>query len=300
MTSITVATIDHPSPRSVALERLTEREEAAIAYGEAHLRVVAFIDRHLFEPLDLERIAEVSGYSASEFSRRFTRLQGESPIAYARGRRLEAAASRIVADPGTRILDLALECGFESQAAFTRAFGRAFGVPPGRLRERCGDAPPTRRRRSRTRPPMLDERIEQLPALALVGLRRRFTPANYVEVGALWQRLVELRADRRGETFGVFLAREAGGAFELFAATRAWPGAGPPLARLTVPAGRYRVLRHRLHDGPLLPQMTAAELVLREQVRATTWDLEHYPADFGVVNRWIDHYLPLGSAVAPR
>lgn len=278
------------------LEPLTQREEEAIAYGVAHLRVVAFIDRHLFEPLDLERLADASGYSVSEFSRRFTRLQGESVMAYVRGRRLESAAARIVADPDARLLDLAIECGFDSQAAFTRAFGRAFGVSPGRLRGRWGDSPPPRRRRTRARPPALDERIERIPELALVGLRRRFTPATYVEMGAMWQRLVELRGSRRDETFGVFLGRESGGAFEFFASTRAWPGAGPPLGRLTVPAGQYLVFRHHLNEGPLLPQMTAAELAVRERSSPATWDFQHYPANFGVVNRWIDHYVPLETA----
>jgi len=296
LTSVNVAVI--PVTRTpAALEPLTEREEEAIAYGEAHLRVIAFIDRHLFDLLDLERIADVSGYSISEFSRRFTRQQGESVMAHVRGRRLEAAASRLLADPDARLLDLAIECGFDSQAAFTRGFGRAFGVSPGQLREGCGDAPPPRRRRTRTRAPALDERIEQLPGLTLVGLRQRFTPANYVEMGALWQRLVELRGSRRDETFGVFLGREPGGAFELFAATRAWPGAEPLLRRLTVPAGRYRVLRHHLHDGPLLPQMTAADPAIRDRARPATWDFQHYPANFGVVNRWIDHFVPLA---APR
>lgn len=290
-------------------EQLSASEEKAITYAQAHLAAVAFIERHLFEPLDLGRVARAAGYSAWEFARRFARMQGESVMAYVRGRRLETAAARLLADPDARLIDLALECGFNSQAAFTRAFTRAFGDAPGRLRRSVDGAPPQRRRRPPpgTRPPALEERVEQLPELALFGLSRRFTPANYTEVGGLWERLVALRQSagrsRRDESFGVFLDRAPGGAFEMFAASRAWEDRPPPpLERVTVPAGRYLVLRFHLHDGPLLPQLNAAqESVGRlRPVIGATWDFQHFPADFRGAGRWVDHYLPLTEARQPR
>ncbi len=84
--------------------------------------------------MTVKSIADHAGYSASRFSRGFTRLQGESVMSYVRGRRLEAAMGRLLAEPGLRIVDLAFDSGFDSQEAFTRAFVRAFGHPPGRLR----------------------------------------------------------------------------------------------------------------------------------------------------------------------
>src|SRR5689334_12400728 len=107
---------------SAMSDRLSAREEQAVAYAPAHLAAIAFIERNLFEPKDLARVARAAGDSASEFSRRFTQMQGESVMAYVRGRRLETAAARILADPQARLIDLAIECGFTSQAAFTRAF----------------------------------------------------------------------------------------------------------------------------------------------------------------------------------
>ncbi|PCC69190.1 GyrI-like small molecule binding domain-containing protein [Nannocystis exedens] len=282
-------------------EQLSAYEQQRVAYAQAHLAALAFIDRHLFEPLDLERVARAAGYSPWEFSRRFARMQGESVMAYVRGRRLETAAARLVADPQARLIELALECGFTSQAAFTRAFTRAFGEAPGRLRRSVDGASMLRRRRAApgTRAPVLAERIEQLPELALVGLSGRFSPANYVEFAALWERQVALRQaagrSRRDESFGVFSHREPGGAFEFVAASRAWADVAPaPLERVTLPAGRYLVFRHHMHEGSMLPQMNAAQESIgraRHRVGAT-WDFEHYPANFGEV-RWIDHYLPL-------
>ena len=281
-------------------ERLSAGEEKAIAYGRAHLEAIAFIDRHLSEQLDLERIARAAGYSPWEFSRRFARMQGESVMAYVRGRRLETAAARLLADPSLRLIELALECGFTSQAAFTRAFTRAFGEAPGRLRDGAGETPSRRRRADR--PPVLDEAIEQLPELALVGLPGRFTPANYVEVGRQWERLVALRqaagGSRREEYFGVFYDRAPDGTLDMFAAARAWTGAPASCASVVLPAGRYLVLRHHLGDGPLLPQLNAAqESIRRARARVgATWDLERYPENFAVAVRRVDHYLPLDEA----
>lgn len=289
-------------------DRLSAREEKALAYAQAHLAAIAFIDRHLFEPLDLESVARAAGYSTSEFSRRFARMQGESVMAYVRGRRLETAAARILADPQARLLDLAIECGFTSQAAFTRAFTRAFGEAPGRRRRSADASPPQRRRRTApgVNAPVFDERIEQLPELVLVGMSARFSPANYVELAGLWERLVALRqaagGSRRDESFAVFSDREPGGAFEYFAAWRAWSGAVPaPLERVALPAGRYLVFRHHLGEGPLLPQLTAGqEAIDRARHRVgVAWDFERYPANFGVVCRWVDHCLPLDEAARP-
>ncbi len=76
--------------------------------------------------MTVKSIADRAGYSASRFSRGFTRLQGESVMAYVRGRRLEVAMRRILTEPGARIVDLAFDFGFDSQEAFTRAFVRAY------------------------------------------------------------------------------------------------------------------------------------------------------------------------------
>lgn len=114
--------------------RDTQGATDAEALIRAHVAACAWIEAHLFEPMTVKSIADRVGYSPSRFSRGFTRLQGESVMSYVRGRRLEAAARRLLTDPDMRIVDLAFDSGFDSQEAFTRAFSRAFGHPPGRLR----------------------------------------------------------------------------------------------------------------------------------------------------------------------
>ena len=68
----------------------------AIALADAHLAAIAFIEEHLFEPMTVKSIAAISRFSPSRFSGGLTRLQGESVMAYVRGRRLDAASCLLI------------------------------------------------------------------------------------------------------------------------------------------------------------------------------------------------------------
>ncbi|WP_133123064.1 helix-turn-helix domain-containing protein, partial [Methylobacterium frigidaeris] len=103
---------------------------------------LAWIEQRLDERLTLARLADRAGLSPYHFSRLFTARMGLAPMAHVRGRRLVRAARRLAAEPDLRLVDLAFEAGFESQEAFTRAFGRRFGVTPGRFRRGLATLPP--------------------------------------------------------------------------------------------------------------------------------------------------------------
>ncbi len=96
--------------------------------------VLAYIEAHRDEPMTLAELASVAGFSPYHFSRLFTARFGESVMEYVRTVRLQAAALRLVGDAPPSLIDLAFDCGFESQEAFTRAFRRAYGVPPGQYK----------------------------------------------------------------------------------------------------------------------------------------------------------------------
>jgi AraC family transcriptional regulator len=97
--------------------------------------VVAYIDSHLDEPLDLIKLSEVAFFSQFHFHRLFSAWMGETIGDYLRRRRLEVAAMRLVAQPRTRILNIALSVGFGSSEAFTRAFNNRFGCSPSSWRK---------------------------------------------------------------------------------------------------------------------------------------------------------------------
>ena len=104
-------------------------------------RVLAHVERDLFEPMSVATLADVAGLSQFHFSRLFAARVGESVMAYVRRRRMLRAAAKLGRNPGVEdeieapaLIALALDCGFDSQEAFTRAFAQVFGVTPGRYK----------------------------------------------------------------------------------------------------------------------------------------------------------------------
>jgi AraC family transcriptional regulator len=98
-------------------------------------RVLAYIDQHLEQPINLNTLAEVAHFSPFHFHRLFSAWMGETFGDYLRRRRVEVAAMRLAAQPRTRILNIALSVGFGSAEAFTRAFKNRFGCSPTAWRE---------------------------------------------------------------------------------------------------------------------------------------------------------------------
>jgi AraC family transcriptional regulator len=279
-------------------------EEAALIH--AHLTAIAWIEAHLFEPMTVKSIADHAGYSASRFSRGFTRLQGESVMSYVRGRRLEAAMGRLLKEPNLRIVDLAFDTGFDSQEAFTRAFVRAFGHPPGRLRSLGPVRYVLRRKKSAAHEPEIHERVEQVPELHLAGIVRRITPANGHEVPQTWRRLESLRGfpgELDASTYAVLLKFDPpAGASEFFSALRVSADASPPpeLQRRSLPAATCAVFRLVVRKGDVFPQVNAAReriyshYVPRLTSRAPSPAFEVFPQGLNVTaGSWVDHYFPL-------
>ncbi|GAB2991663.1 AraC family transcriptional regulator [Streptomyces pseudoechinosporeus] len=81
-------------------------------------------------------LAREAGLSRATLARRFTQLVGTTPAAYLTSWRMEVAAQRL-RTTSIAIDDIARTAGYTSQAAFSRAFVRARGVPPGRYRQQA-------------------------------------------------------------------------------------------------------------------------------------------------------------------
>jgi AraC family transcriptional regulator len=92
-------------------------------------RVLAFIDAHLDRELSLEELAREACLSAFHFARSFKMATGVSPHRYVLQRRLDHAKALLTA--GTLSLaEVALACGFSSQAHFSSSFKQATGLSP--------------------------------------------------------------------------------------------------------------------------------------------------------------------------
>lgn len=119
------------------------------AYERRIKQVVSYICAHLDEPLTVELLSEVSGFSKFHFHRQFTEHSGFTVSHFVRLTRLKRAAYQLAFDPKRRIIDVALEAGFSAPESFARAFKEAQGQTPSDFRR----APDWAAFRSLSQPP---------------------------------------------------------------------------------------------------------------------------------------------------
>lgn len=100
---------------------------------ESIQKTVDYIEENLADTIEIEKIASIAGLSEFYFQRLFSRLVKKPVREYIKLRRL-ANASEALADSDARILDVALEYGFNSHESFTKAFKEAYGVTPEQFR----------------------------------------------------------------------------------------------------------------------------------------------------------------------
>ena len=157
-------------------------------------RALVFVEAHLFEKVPLAALAEHVGSSPWHFHRLFTALTGETPAAYVWKRRMSEICRRLV-ETEQPLVELALDCGFESQATFTRAFTRHTGMSPARFRrERLFNLPAYRYPRldvreligHQQRRDAMEPRIVRKPAFHVIGMADHFTEATASRIPELW------------------------------------------------------------------------------------------------------------------
>jgi len=96
-------------------------------------RSLGLMHRRIAHPWTIASLADEVGISRSALVERFTRYLSEPPMAYLTRWRLQLAA-RSLERTSRGVAEIAGDVGYESEAAFNRAFKREFGRPPGRYR----------------------------------------------------------------------------------------------------------------------------------------------------------------------
>jgi transcriptional regulator GlxA family with amidase domain len=94
---------------------------------------LSLLHSRIAHPWTIADLADAVGISRSALTERFTRYLAEPPMAYLTRWRLELAA-RSLQKTSRGVAEIAADVGYESEAAFNRAFKREFGLPPGRYR----------------------------------------------------------------------------------------------------------------------------------------------------------------------
>ncbi|MDF2845038.1 MAG: transcriptional regulatory protein [Herbinix sp.] len=95
------------------------------------------MEDHVKEEITVEEIARQSGYSLYHFCRVFNLCMGVSVMDYVRNRRLALAATELI--KGRKVIDIALEYGFETSSGFTKAFRNSFGYSPTQFKAKLAD-----------------------------------------------------------------------------------------------------------------------------------------------------------------
>jgi AraC-like DNA-binding protein len=111
-------------------------------------RALARLHESPARPWTLLGLAREVGLSRSALAERFTHFVGRPPMQYLASWRMQLAARRL-ADGDAKVAAVALDVGYDSEAAFSRAFRRATGVPPAEWRRRQGAAGTSPRRARR-------------------------------------------------------------------------------------------------------------------------------------------------------
>lgn len=98
-------------------------------------RALALLHERAAHPWTLDQLAADVGLSRSGFADRFARLVGEPPMQYLARWRMQVAA-RLLTDGTAKVAAVALEVGYDSEAAFSRAFKKIAGISPAAWRGR--------------------------------------------------------------------------------------------------------------------------------------------------------------------
>ncbi|MCX4163886.1 MULTISPECIES: AraC family transcriptional regulator [Paraburkholderia] len=219
-----------------------------------------FIEIELDDELTLDAISAICGMTRFGLSRIFSMSTGWPVMRYVRSRRLTRAA-RTLTQGAPDILRVALDAGYGSHEAFTRAFRDLFGVTPEEVRARrsldgLSLVEPLRMKESKI-VPIAPLRFEVAEKLLIAGMSGRFTFETNEGIPALWQAfnpyIGNLPDQVNGVTYGVCCNPDADGGFEYVAGVEVKSRDRLPasLRCVEIEPQRYAVFVHGGHISTL-------------------------------------------------
>lgn len=160
-----------------------------------------YIGEHLDKECSLEILADVACFSPHHFHRIYHAMVGETPADTLRRLRLQRAAGELIRRD-LSIDRIAKRAGYRSQAAFSRAFRSAFGLPPGRYQGQSIAL----KEKMKGKIDMLEVKIEEKNTITCASLSHL---GDYLNIGTVFERLMT-QAGATGlitgapETFGIY------------------------------------------------------------------------------------------------
>ena len=228
-------------------------------------KAIWYIEFHCGDPIDLDAIAENAGVSRFHLTRAFGQVTGYSVMRYLKARRLTEAA-RVLAKGAPDILNVALDAGYGSHEAFTRAFREQFGVTPESVRAQAGlggITPVEAFRRDQSMSLTRETpRLEKRDVLLVAGFAERIGYENVASIPQLWQKLTphigHLKNEIPGCAYGVKFNADNDG-FEYLAGVAVSSFEGLPAEFRTerIPEQTYAVFTHHGHISAIRETMKA-------------------------------------------
>ena len=214
------------------------------------------IEIRLGSELSLADIAACAGVSRYNLLRAFGVATGRSVMRYVRERRLTEAARRLAAGAAD-ILIVALDAGYGSHEAFTRAFGDQFGMTPEAVRaqrhlDNLNLVEPIRMDASLVidlEPP----RFEAGRTLLIAGLGERYRFETNQGIPRQWERFQQYIGHIPGQlgnvAYGVCCNADGAGNFDYVTGVEvsSFDDLPSDFVRVRIPAQRYAVFSHREH-----------------------------------------------------
>jgi AraC family transcriptional regulator len=254
------------------------------------------VESNLRRPTSLETIAELCGVTPAYLTRAFALATGNSLMRYARARRLSEAA-RILALGVPDILGLALDVGYGSHEAFTRAFRDHFGLTPESVREAR-----TTRHLELTEPMIMDTspkptltepKIEKRDKMLFAGLIKTYAMKDIGGIPALWEQFNAMEGALTNivdskVAYGASLSFTEDAGCEYMAAVEVESLADVPkeFQTATIPAATYAIFTQPGHITLMRPTIMAIWqdwLPTSGYAAEETPFIEFYPSTFDPV-----------------
>jgi AraC family transcriptional regulator len=266
-----------------------------------------YIETQLRNDLHLAKVAAHCNLSPFALARSFALATGWPVVKYIRARRLSQAALAL-GQGAPDILQVALDTGYNSHEAFTRAFSELFGVNPRQVREQ-GHADLNLVGPLRMKTPdfttLAEPRFETRPAFIIAGMGGRFTFDKNEGIVGLWQAFVPYigRVPNQvgGQTYGLCCNPLEDGSFEYIAGAEVSRIDGLPAAfrHFKLAEQRYAVFRHL---GQVSTLHQTFRTIFNQWLPASGYTLadapefEQYTADFdpGQGTGHVEVWVPLG------
>lgn len=166
-------------------------------YSEVIQKSLDYIDANIKEKLTPEDLSKLANFSSFYYYRIFSKLVGMPVMQYITKRKLQYAIYDL--HMGKKVLDIALDYGFETHAGFTKAFKKFFGYPPAmhRLHIICNERPQKvdlkKLKKIKTGGIIMDVKIIDKEAFKIVGyeLKTSLNDNSHTrDIPAFWDKCV--------------------------------------------------------------------------------------------------------------